>query len=270
MLKKEGRKSQPLGRVGRHLPGRGLQRRQRRRPAAAQRPVERNAGRLALLRQRHAVDLRCQQGAPGVFELQQAGQPVVVERFGAGEGGAVAVHRCLCIGLARAGALQRDPRFLDVAPTSTTAAHRLLAEPDFGTSASYDAFYLLAYATSALAPGEPVTGASLAKAFARLVPSAAPGTRPSGIDVGRAGILDAYRALQAGERIDLGGASGALDFDLATGSAPLDQAISCLAVGGGSVREIDSGLVFRASSGLLEGTMRCTSQEHVGDVADAE
>ncbi len=117
---------------------------------------------------------------------------------------------------------------------------------------TYDAVYLLAYATYAI--GDlPVTGASLSRAFARLVP---PGTP---IDVGLTSLFEAHRVLRAGGTIDVTGTTGPLDFDLARGEAPVDLVILCVGAGasGKGVEAVESGIVYRAATGKLEGKIHC-------------
>jgi serine/threonine protein kinase len=158
----------------------------------------------------------------------------------------------------------RRRRFFGVTPVGSTAANARLVThynetfPDKITltidpNASYDAFYLLAYATYAIPRTERVTGERLSRAFGKLVPPGRP------IEVGLAGIFDAYAALSKDESIDLTGATGKLDFDLATGEAAFDQAILCVGVDehGRASDGIESGLVYSAASKQLEGTMRC-------------
>jgi branched-chain amino acid transport system substrate-binding protein len=120
-------------------------------------------------------------------------------------------------------------------------------------NSSYDAFYLLAYASYALAPDEPPTGANLARAIARLVP---PGTP---VDVGPSHIFEGFSALRAGKHVDLNGATGKLDFDLSTGDAPVDHAILCPNVDerGRAFDSIESGLVYEAATKKLVGALRC-------------
>jgi hypothetical protein len=109
---------------------------------------------------------------------------------------------------------------------------------------------MLAYATFALGR-DPVTGTSLAKAIARLLP---PGRL---IDVGPGGIFDALNALAAGESIDLNGATGRLDFDTETGEAPVDLAVLCIDPNGDAPTSVESGLVYDASARALRGSMHC-------------
>ena len=160
-------------------------------------------------------------------------------------------------------------RFFGVTPVSTTppnarfVMHYNEAFPDkitrtIAPNSSYDAFYLLAYASYALKSREAVTGPSLSRAMARLVPPGHP------IDVGLSGIFDAYGVLRAGKNVDLNGATGKLDFDRATGEAPFDQAILCMGIDetGRAFDGIESGLVYSAGASKLapsklEGAMRC-------------
>ena len=159
----------------------------------------------------------------------------------------------------------RRHRVFGVWPVSTTEANtRFVARyreifPEDNVartnapSTTYDSFYLLAYATYAVPPGEPVTGAVLSRAFARLVP---PGRK---VEVGLGGIFDAYGELTAGRNVDLVGATGPLDFDLATGEAEVDQAIMCVSfdAAGRAASGVESGLVYSAVAHKLAGKMKC-------------
>jgi hypothetical protein len=160
--------------------------------------------------------------------------------------------------------LSRRRRFFGMSNATLTMTNAQLvlhynqAHPDAPvtrTSApqpSYDAFYTLAYAIHALGDS-PITGPALSTAFARLE---TPG-RP--IDVGPSGILDAFQALRAGGSIDLQGAIGSLDFDRATGEAPIDYSILCLGVNDRGVAEgsVESGLVFESGPKKLTGKLHC-------------
>jgi serine/threonine protein kinase/ABC-type branched-subunit amino acid transport system substrate-binding protein len=158
----------------------------------------------------------------------------------------------------------RRRRFFGVTSVGSTAANARLVThynetfPDpitrtIDPNSSYDAFYLLAYATYAIPRGEPITGERLARAIAKLVPPGRP------IEVGLTGIFDAYTALRNDESIDLTGATGRLDFDLKTGEAAFDLAILCIGVDdhGAASDGIESGLVYAAATNQLAGTMRC-------------
>jgi serine/threonine-protein kinase len=158
---------------------------------------------------------------------------------------------------------ERRRRFFSLTSVSTTAANarfvaryrEAYADPitrTFSPNSSYDAFYLVAYATYALRD-EPVTGTALAQAVARLLPPGRP------VDVGPSGIFDALNSLSSGAHIDLNGATGPLDFDLDTGDAPVDLAVLCVKprAGGDADETVESGLVYDATAGVLRGTMRC-------------
>jgi serine/threonine-protein kinase len=155
----------------------------------------------------------------------------------------------------------RRRRLISVTSTSITAANARFVTRysaafggnvtrTFSPNSSYDAFYLLAYSTYALGR-EPVTGASLARTMGRLMPRGEP------IDVGPNGIFDALNTLAAGGNIDLNGATGRLDFDLDTGEAPTDLAILCVKTEGEAAENVESGLTYDATAGVLRGMMRC-------------
>jgi len=116
----------------------------------------------------------------------------------------------------------------------------------------YDAFYVLAYAIYA-AGDRPVRGSDIARSIARLLPPGQP------IDVGPTGILDAFTALGEGRNIDLDGAATRLDFDMATGNTASDFAVLCVTTDERGVADddIESGLVWRATTRRLEGRMSC-------------
>jgi tRNA A-37 threonylcarbamoyl transferase component Bud32 len=117
---------------------------------------------------------------------------------------------------------------------------------------SYDAFYVLAYATYALGDVA-ISGPALSLAIDHLVPPAPP------VDVGPAGIYDAFATLRAGGGIDLNGAIGSLDFDRATGEAPIDYSITCFDIDdrGSAGPSIDSGLTYDSRSDKLVGVLQC-------------
>jgi len=162
-----------------------------------------------------------------------------------------------------AGSGDRLRRFFGLTSASTTQAnarfvsHYSAQYPDevtrtFAPNSSYDAFYVLAYATFAVG-SHPVTGASLARAIQRLVPPGRP------IDVGPGPIFEALNALSSGERIDLNGATGRLDFDTDTGDAPIDLAILCVeaSADGSAATMVESGLTYDATGRSLRGALHC-------------
>ena len=120
----------------------------------------------------------------------------------------------------------------------------------FGAAGSYDAAYLLAYASVANGAA-PVTGPNLAKGLKKLVP---PGTT---IAVGADSINPAFKVLGGGKNIDFDGSSGPLNFDVTTGDAPSDIQIWCLPKdpGGKASSAQNSGLYFDASTGKLAGSI---------------
>jgi serine/threonine-protein kinase len=157
--------------------------------------------------------------------------------------------------------VDRRRRFFSMTSVSTTPANaRFVARyadrygenvtRTFSPNSSYDAFYVLAYATLALG-NERVTGASLARAIGRLLPPGRP------IDVGPSGIFDARNTLAAGEAIDLNGATGRLDFDTNTGEAPVDLAVLCVEADASGGEGVESGLIYDARAGALRGAMHC-------------
>ena len=157
---------------------------------------------------------------------------------------------------------ERRRRFFGVAPPSTTMANARLTmrynevfgaqiSPSSSPAASYDAFYLLAYAAFASGAESP-TGEQLAAAISKLVP---PGTP---IDVGPTHILEGVDALRSAGRFDLSGIMTTLDFDAATGETRGDLVITCVgAADDGAPYEVDSGLRYDAASGKLVGALRC-------------
>lgn len=162
----------------------------------------------------------------------------------------------------------RDPsrrrRFFGVTPMADSPANARLvmhygevfSEPitrSISPNSTYDAFYMIAYASYAVRRDEPVTGTALAEAVGQLVPPGRP------VEVGLSGIFEAYAALQAGERIDLTGATGKLDFDLARGEAAFDHSILCVGndQSGRAIDGVPSGLTYVATTQKLEGALRC-------------
>ncbi len=158
---------------------------------------------------------------------------------------------------------ERRRRFFGVLPLAMTSVNaRFVMHFNEGApkrvtatdapNTSYDSFYVLAYASYAVGT-QRVTGTALASAIARLVPPGKPA------DVGPDGIFDAYSTLQRGEKIDLNGAFGSLDFDLTTGDEPFQFAVECIGTNeeGRANHGIESGLVYASGTDRLEGTMRC-------------
>jgi branched-chain amino acid transport system substrate-binding protein len=152
---------------------------------------------------------------------------------------------------------ERRKRFFSVYVQTTTpraARFALRFNEAFGAGVTaanaplqpYDSMYLIAYGAIA-SREDAVTGASIAKGLARLVPPGKP------VDVGAGSIFEAVQALRAGHQIDLSGASGKLDFDLATGETPQDFVLQCV----GDRDVVESGIVYDAAQKKLIGTFGC-------------
>ncbi len=124
----------------------------------------------------------------------------------------------------------------------------------FGPAGSFDAVYMIAYAAVALG-SKPITGANLADAFSFLIPH----SEATSIDIGVFSLNSAFQILHAGRRIDINGASGPLDFDLATGEAPSDIQVWCMP-------KNESGMATSAQfSGLY---LDASTKELKGDIGD--
>jgi serine/threonine-protein kinase len=157
---------------------------------------------------------------------------------------------------------ERRHRFFGLAPPSTTLANARMTmrynevfpsepvTPGSSPGASYDAFYLLAYA--AIASGGR-TGTELAGGIGQLVPPGVP------IDVGATQILQAVEALRTAKRFDLDGIMTRMDFDLQTGESKGDLVVTCFGVDdAGRARDsVDSGLRYDARTGQLTGSLSC-------------
>lgn len=123
----------------------------------------------------------------------------------------------------------------------------------YGMAGSYDITYMLAYAVAAT-KGGPVDGTTLAKNMSFLVG----GTNQ--IAVGTAALSKGMNAMLAGEKVDFNGASGPLDFDLATGEAPSDYSVWCVKVDPNNQKRVfeeAAGLSYSATDGKLVGAFNC-------------
>jgi branched-chain amino acid transport system substrate-binding protein len=121
----------------------------------------------------------------------------------------------------------------------------------FGMAGAYDSVFLLAYLATGVGSA-PLTGEAMEKQFARLVT----GTK---IEVGGTAMNDAFRILQSGGSFDFGGASGPLDFDLATGDARSNIDVWCVgkdAAGAPIYRS--SGRLFDAATNMMSGAYDTT------------
>lgn len=125
------------------------------------------------------------------------------------------------------------------------------AKPDAYAASAYDALYLLAYAIVA-AGAKPITGPQLVAGLGLTVPDGkAVPVRAGPEDVGKA-----MAALRTGGRIDYDGASGPLNFDVATGEAEADIQIWCVNPTGAADTFANVG-IYRAQGGVIDGTLVC-------------
>lgn len=123
----------------------------------------------------------------------------------------------------------------------------------YGMAGSYDIAYLITYAIAAT-KGGPVDGTTLAKNMSLLVG----GTQI--VDVGSASLPKGLEAMRKGEKVDFNGASGPLDFDLATGEAPSDYSVWCVKIDPNTSKAIfleATGLSYSAKDQKLVGTFAC-------------
>lgn len=121
------------------------------------------------------------------------------------------------------------------------------ATATFGMAGTYDSVFLLGYAIAAAGDG-PLGGETLAKNFGRLVS----GTK---IEVGGANMNAGFQALVSPGTFDFDGASGPLDFDLATGEAPSNIDIWCVTKDTtGRPAFASSGRVYDATKSAMVGT----------------
>lgn len=125
----------------------------------------------------------------------------------------------------------------------------------FGAAGAYDIVYLLAFGMAS-AGTQPLTGTNIARGLVRTVP---PGTS---IRVGPGALNTGFGIMTnpSGGNMDFQGASGPLDFDVATGEAASDILIWCMRPNsqGAAVRQLESGLLYSAADGELVGdTVNC-------------
>jgi Periplasmic binding protein len=120
----------------------------------------------------------------------------------------------------------------------------------FGAAGGYDIIYLLGYSAAGLG-GSAVTGPNLAKRLKKMSSGAQ-------VDVGADSINSTFMKVANDGSIDFNGASGPLDFDLATGEAPSDIQIWCLPKDqstGKAESALNSGLSYSAAKDKLVGSV---------------
>lgn len=137
---------------------------------------------------------------------------------------------------------------------------REYGEPLYTAHQWYDAVYTIAYATTAAASEGEITGVTIARGIAKLVP---PGPA---IDVGlgsdSGNIQRAMSLLTAGDHFDLQGTSGDLDFDLTTGvPSPESTPVQTWCVGykGAALQYLDAGQLYDPATDTLQGEFACPS-----------
>jgi ABC-type branched-subunit amino acid transport system substrate-binding protein len=123
----------------------------------------------------------------------------------------------------------------------------------FGMAGTYDGLFLLAYAVAA-AGTRPLTGDELQKGFARLVSGAL-------VDVGGSSLNTGFQALASpAGTFDFDGASGPLDFDLATGEARSNIDVWCIKKDGtGRPAFLPSGRLYDAKASKMNGVYSTTA-----------
>ncbi|MBK6693478.1 MAG: hypothetical protein IPG50_14910 [Myxococcales bacterium] len=115
----------------------------------------------------------------------------------------------------------------------------------YGTAGAFDATYLVALSLAAEGPPNP-TGELLAKGLGKLVAGERVEARLTELGKG-------FGALRAGQSINFVGASGELDFDLATGDVVTDIDVWCVS----NLAYASSGQVFVGATKTVEGPFAC-------------
>jgi branched-chain amino acid transport system substrate-binding protein len=141
----------------------------------------------------------------------------------------------------------QSPQFFDFRTRYTSRFPDPSVTPDvFGTAGAYDATYMLVY--SIFAAGEqPLTGELIATGFGRLVDGEA-------MQLGSEDSKNkAFDVLAGGANININGASGPLDFNVATGDAPSDIQVWCVS----STNTIANTGAFLDAAGTIQGTFKC-------------
>ena len=120
----------------------------------------------------------------------------------------------------------------------------------FGMAGAYDSLYLVAYAIVSLGT-QPITGANIAAGMSKMIG----GTKSP---VGAGNIQSAFQVLESGNAIDIDGASGPLDFDLAKHEALSDITVWCISTdGSGNPVFAASGRYYDSPTQKMTGTFVC-------------
>jgi branched-chain amino acid transport system substrate-binding protein len=123
------------------------------------------------------------------------------------------------------------------------------------SAGAYDIMYLLAYSIGA-AGDQALSGRVLADGLGKLVGGA------TAVQVGPGAFEDTFARLAGGETFNFEGASGPLDFNVATGEAPSDYQVGCLPkdATGFASGMVASGQYFSAVQSRLVGSVGAVCQ----------
>ncbi len=120
----------------------------------------------------------------------------------------------------------------------------------FGMAGAYDSVYLLAYALTSLGTA-PITGKAISDAMKKMVG----GTKT---DLTPDSIKNAFQVLGTGNALDVNGASGPLDFDLAQHEAQSDIVVFCISKDvNGAPYFSETGRFYDSSAKKMAGTFAC-------------
>jgi branched-chain amino acid transport system substrate-binding protein len=119
----------------------------------------------------------------------------------------------------------------------------------FGTAGTFDAAYLTAFSLATL-DGKQPTGALLAQGLSRIV------SGPQ-VEARFTELAGAFASLRSGASINFSGASGTLDFDLATGEAVADIDVWCVSTASGGPAFASSGVFYAGATKTVEGVFAC-------------
>jgi len=119
----------------------------------------------------------------------------------------------------------------------------------FGMAGAYDSTYILAYTMASLGSATP-TGPSIADAMKKLVG----GTK---LAIGPDTLSTAMQTLGSGGALDIDGASGPLDFDLAAHEAVSDIDVWCVSIVNNTTTFQSSGRHYDSTTHAMVGTFAC-------------
>lgn len=124
------------------------------------------------------------------------------------------------------------------------------AQPSvFGMAGAYDSTYILAYTIASLGKAAP-SGAAIADAMKKLVG----GTK---LVIGPDTLSTAMQTLGSGAALDIDGASGPLDFDLAAHEAVSDIDVWCISSANATTTFQSTGRRYDSATHAMVGTFAC-------------